>query len=517
MSPLPGADPPPLLHEWLHRAADRWPDRPAIVESGRETTLAELRAQATALAGAFRQSGLLPGDRVALVIEKSRDAIVALYGAMMAGGVYVPLPPLWPRARIDAVLRDCDARIVVSSDAAESAGRLLIHNPAAGTTGAWPIPAPVSGADAREPAAGDPDRPAFILFTSGSTGTPKGVTISHAAAGAFVDWTAREFGLGPGDRIACPSPLGFDLSTFDVLNIGRSGSACVVLPEATRWVPRLLFQELADLGVTAWYSVPSALNAVADTPNAVAGRLAGVRLFLLAGEVFPPRLAAALRGACPRARILNLYGPTETNVVTWHELPESIDPERPVPIGVACPYARVLVRPDEGPAGDSGGTIGELLLAGQSMMAGYWNRAADTDGAFVEIGVGRDRARYYRSGDRVSLLPDGQLHFIGRIDRQIKRRGIRIELGEIESVLGRNESVAEAAVAVTGSNPPVVTAFVTLRGGKPAELDDLRLHCARLLPASMLPDRFVILAQMPRGNRGKIDYERLSSWEPAGA
>ena len=350
-----------------------------------------------------------------------------------------------------------------------------------------------------------PDRP----------GTPKGVTISHAAVGAFVDWTAREFGLGPDDRIACPSPLSFDLSTFDVLNIARSGSACVVLPEATRWVPRLLFEELAKSGATAWYSVPSALNAVLETPAVVGSRLAGVRLVLLAGEVLPPRLAAALREACPHARILNLYGPTETNVVTWYELPRTIDPDRPVPIGSACPYARVRIRPDDENPGGQAGTSGELLLAGRSMMAGYWNRAADTARAFIEIDEGPDRVRYYRSGDRVSLVPGGQLHFVGRIDRQIKRRGIRIELGEIESALGRNEAVAESAAVATDGSVPAVTAFVTLRAGVAASVDDLWLHCAQHLPLSMLPDRIVILAEMPRGSRGKIDHQALSSWKPA--
>jgi acyl-coenzyme A synthetase/AMP-(fatty) acid ligase len=219
---------------------------------------------------------------------------------------------------------------------------------------------------------------------------------------------------------------------------------------------------------------------------------------------------------CPHARILNLYGPTETNVVTWYELPPNVDPTMPVPIGSACPYASVLIKPDEGEASDHAGASGELLLAGRSMMIGYWNRAADTARAFVEIGEGGESLRYYRSGDQVSLQPDGQIRFIGRIDRQIKRRGVRIELGEIEDVLCRYGAVAEAAVAATGGNAPVVTAFVRLSGGVTGGVDDLRLHCASLLPSSMLPDRFVIVDEMPRGNRGKIDYARLPWSEPSG-
>ena len=487
-----------MLHEWLNRVADRWPDRPGIVEPDRETTLAELRSQSAAMAATFRQSGVIPGDRVALVMDKSRDAIVALYGALMAGAIYVPIPPSWPQARIDAVVRDCDPRIVVAHDGDAGSVAVRRRSPQTSATRAWPTA----------------DPPAFILFTSGSTGTPKGVTISHDAAGAFVDWTAREFGLGPDDRIACPSPLSFDLSTFDVLNIARSGSASVLLPEPTRWVPRLLLQAIEDMRVTAWYSVPSALSAVAETPDVVRGRLASVRLFLLAGEVFPPRLAAALRAACPDARICNLYGPTETNVVTWHELSASVDPIAPVPIGTACPYAVVHIMEADEDSHGPGRQTGELLVSGRSLMVGYWNRPDETARAFAEIGDETGSVRCYRTGDRVSVGPDSQIHFIGRLDRQIKRLGIRLELGEIEAVLGHHPAVIEAAAVASGGRPPVVTAFVRL-GIPAADVDTLRVHCAGLLPAAMLPDRIVILADMPRGNRGKIDYERLSLWEPA--
>jgi amino acid adenylation domain-containing protein len=516
---LPEPDPLPALHEWLLRAADTWPDRPAIVEQDRRTTLAELRAEALAVGTTLRQNGVAAGDRVALVLDKSRDAIIALYGVLLAGAVYVPIPPSWPRARIDAVLRDCGARIVVARDGEDGIGAPRLRVPATGAVVDWPAAHAIRAASDEDPARRDPASPAFILFTSGSTGTPKGVTISHSAAAAFVDWTAREFRLGPDDRLACPAPLSFDLSTFDVLNIARSGSACVLLPEPTRWVPRLLFQAIAELGVTVWYSVPSVLTAVSDTPEVVRDRLAGVRALLLAGEVFPPRLAVALRAACPRARILNLYGPTETNVVTWYELPADIDPEQPVPIGTACPYALISIRPDANGAGDRparGGqaATGELLLAGRSTMLGYWNREADTARAFTPAGEGTSLAQYYRSGDRVSMLPGGQLHYLGRTDRQIKRRGIRIEPEEIEHVLGRHTAVAEAAVVATADSPPVVSAFVRLAPGMPATADDLRLHCAELLPSSMLPDRIVILAAMPRGNRGKVEYEDLLTRQP---
>jgi acyl-coenzyme A synthetase/AMP-(fatty) acid ligase len=197
--------------------------------------------------------------------------------------------------------------------------------------------------------------------------------------------------------------------------------------------------------------------------------------------------------------------------VTWHELPATVDPVAPVPIGVACPYATVHVADDASPGLDR--RTGELLVSGQSLMIGYWNRPRETERAFAEGDSETGPVRWYRTGDRVSVGADRQLQFIGRLDRQIKRRGIRIELGEIEAVLGRHPAVIEAAAVANGATPQVVTAFVRL--DTPAvSTAVLRAHCAGQLPPTMLPDRIVVLADMPRGSRDKIDYERLASWRP---
>jgi acyl-coenzyme A synthetase/AMP-(fatty) acid ligase len=198
----------------------------------------------------------------------------------------------------------------------------------------------------------------------------------------------------------------------------------------------------------------------------------------------------------PGATLYNLYGPTETNVVTWYRLPAGFDGASPIPIGRACPYARVRLDPD--------GVEGELLVAGDSLMAGYWNKPEETGKAFVEI----EGVQYYRTGDRVTEDPDGNLMFVGRMDRQVKRRGFRIELGEIEAALCRNPNVLEAAV-VAGGN---ITAFVRTRG--PISQAEVKAHCAQTLPAYMLPDRVVFLAAVPKGSRGKIDYTALRQMAP---
>ncbi len=496
---MPGAE---LLHEWLRRSAERHPDQPAVVEGDRTVCLGELYQRARSLAVAFRELGLEPGGRVGLVMEKTTEAVTAIFGTLMAGGVYVPVQPDWPRGRIETVLDECGARLLVADAEAGAPPQLLDRR--SGASHPWAdaisVPPP-SGAAGAE---GDPEDPALILFTSGSTGVPKGVTISHRAVGAFVDWSASQFGLGPEDRIACPSPLSFDLSTLDVLSVARCAATCLIAPRAAAWVPRLLLSLCREKRATVWYSVPSLLVRMMDKAGLERDPLSGLRVILFAGEVMPAREAARLRASHPQAELYNLYGPTETNVVSFHRLPPVVDPARPVPIGKPCPYARLRLESEDHPA------TSLLLAGGETLMAGYWGRPEETGRAFVDVDEGGGRHRFYRTGDRVAVGPDGELSFVGRADRQVKRRGYRIELGEIEAALGSHPELSEVAVVGPSEGAGLVSAFLTRRGEvAPSELD-LRAHCARRLPPYMIPDRFLVLEEMPRGNRGKIDYAALS-------
>jgi acyl-coenzyme A synthetase/AMP-(fatty) acid ligase len=206
---------------------------------------------------------------------------------------------------------------------------------------------------------------------------------------------------------------------------------------------------------------------------------------------------ARLQAAVPHVVCANLYGPTETNVVTWYRVPHGFDGSQPLPIGRPCPYATVAV---DAPSG-------ELLAGGNSLMSGYWNRPEDTERAFVSL----EGRQYYCTGDRVLLAPDGNYLFVGRLDRQVKRRGFRIELGEIEAALVRKEGILQAAAVATedGRKGTTITAFVCPRSAGAVTLIDAKAHCARILPSYMLPDHLVFLNALPKGGRGKIDYMAL--------
>jgi amino acid adenylation domain-containing protein len=508
-----------LLHEWLLRAAAATPCAIALEEEDRATSFQELVASATAVAATLRARGVRPGDRVVLVLPKTTEAVAAVFGCLLAGAVCVPIHPRWPADRIAAVVEDCGARLIF--EVAEGGVRLRnVCAPADVAQALVPavpglVPAPVRGRDSvseasvgkSADAAGKsacatplpgPEDAAVILFTSGSTGRPKGVVLSHRAVAAFVRWSATEFGIAPADRIACPSPLGFDLSTFDLFNMALCGATCVLVPENIAWMPRFLVRYAAEKRVTVWYSVPSILVRMVGDGGMRLGTCADLRVVLFAGEVMPGSDVALLTAAVPGAVCANLYGPTETNVVTFYRVPAEFAAGAPPPIGRACPFAEVLVEQ----------STGELLAGGESLMSGYWNRPDDNARAFVN----RDGRLYYRTGDRVHEDPSGNLVFAGRLDRQVKRHGYRIELGEIEAALAGHPAILEVGVVASDHTDKgvLITAFVgTGPSGSSLSLVEVKAHCAAALPTYMVPDRVLFVEAVPRGTRGKIDYSAL--------
>jgi amino acid adenylation domain-containing protein len=474
------------------------PDSPAIVEEDRVTSFSELFAQASVLASRLVQHGVQKQDRIVLVLPKNTEAIIAVFACLLARAIYVPIHPSWPKERIEAVLSGCAARLVIEADGpapriTDRQTGVSIPWQAQPTTlpGQTSLPGivPLLGADAADPA--------LILFTSGSTGQPKGVVLSHNAVSTFVRWTAFEFQIRSHDRIASPSPLGFDLSTFDIFNMALCGAACVLIPAEIVWMPRFLVQFLRRGRITCWYSVPSILAGMLQDGRLAEHEFPDLRLILFAGEVFPGPGVARLQAAIPQAVCANLYGPTETNVVTWCRVPQKFEGSQQLPIGHPCPYATVMVDAESG----------ELLAGGGSLMSGYWNRPEDSERAFVWL----NGKQYYRTGDRVSVAPDGSYLFTGRIDRQVKRRGFRIELGEIEAALTRHEDILEAAViaAEDGRRGTFITAFVRGRIERALTLVQAKAHCAQALPPYMVPDQILFVDALPKGNRGKVDYLAL--------
>jgi amino acid adenylation domain-containing protein len=512
-----------LLHHFLIDTAICTGNSLAIVDDENRVTFEDLLQQSYRLAGVLRERGLGKGDRVAVIMPKSAEAIVSIFATLLNGSIYVPLDPHWPPDRIQTTLADCTPRFTILNCSADLVAGVPFLKTKAPEMNSAPMIVETGGGclqwhDAVTGAGGgfsEPDihadDPALVLFTSGSTGRPKGVTLSHDAVAAFVKWSADEFGISREDRLACPSPLSFDLSTFDIYAMALRGAACVIVSEQITLMPRFLTQFASEQRISIWYSVPSILSAMLFDGGLQRHTFPELRVVAFAGEVLPGQILERWRTIVPGASFYNLYGPTETNVVTWYRVPNDFDFSRPIPIGQACPYAELAF--DSKDREESGaGVTGDLLVAGRSVMLGYWNRPEETEKVFAEVPDAKGYPRrFYRTGDRVTAdAISGNYTFGGRRDRQVKRRGFRIELGEIERALSRHPRILEvAAISSQDQQQTAIAAFVRLDSEASVSQIELRTHCAGYLPSYMMPDRIIPVQIMPKGNRGKTDYAAL--------
>jgi amino acid adenylation domain-containing protein len=355
-----------------------------------------------------------------------------------------------------------------------------------------------------------PDDLAYILYTSGSTGTPKGVMLSHRNATAFVDWCSKVFEPRASDVFSSHAPFHFDLSIFDIYVSLKHGATLVLIPEETGKEPEGLVRLIAAQRITVWYSAPTMLSMMAQFGKIPEHDVSSLRLVLFAGEVMPVVHLRAFKRQVPAPRYFNLYGPTETNVCTWYEIPAVIPEDRtePFPIGPACAHLEsVVVDPDGKPV--ARGDEGELCIAGDNVMQGYWGNPDVTATSFLAGDAGN--RRWYRTGDIVTELPDGNYRYVGRRDRMVKKRGYRVELGEIEAGLYRHPEIQEAAVvaALDNASDVRITAHISTRTGERLSLIKLKTFCSKHLPLYMVPDSFEIHDALPKTSTDKIDYQTL--------
>ncbi len=504
------------LDALLAASAVARPDHVAIEDpaTGDAVTYAELDAAAQRVAETLRQRGVVAGDRVG-VSGKSVPVVAAIFGILRAGAAYVPVDANAPLQRGATILADCGvACAFVAPAAAAGFAESFGHDGGAvesvdALAGLGPELALVPGPGQRVEDPSMAGELAYILYTSGSTGVPKGVVHTHRSALAFVDWCSEALQPSPDDRFSSHAPFHFDLSIFDLYVSIKHGGTLVLIGDALGKHPTGLASTIAERRISVWYSTPSILRLLVEM-----GKLErhphAPRLVLFAGEVFPIKHLRALQAAWSSPRYCNLYGPTETNVCTWFDLPPQTpaDREQPFPIGVECSgdVARVV---DEAGADVADGDEGELWIAGASVMLGYWNRAEQTAAVFVD---GDDGHRWYRTGDLVRRDASGDLVFVGRRDRMVKRRGYRIELGEIEAALYRHERVSEAAaLAVTDADGAVgIRAFLSCADGGSVPVLELKQWCASQLPLYMVPDRFFCREVLPKTSTDKIDYQALA-------
>lgn len=510
-----GTPVPESQDERLEGLADaqvaRTPDAVAVAGEDGEFTFAALDAQAESVAALLRRHGVGPETVVGIHLERSVDLIVAVLGVLKAGGAWLPLAPDLPAERLRFMRQDSRARLLVTCRRLANSVASVRYGAEAvcmedSRTLSTPRPRP---ADRRRP-----DQLAYVIYTSGSTGTPKGVAVEHRSVANRLVWMQRQYGIGPGDVILHKTPFTFDVSVWELLLGAISGARTVVLPPGAQNEPATIARTIAQNRVTTLHFVPSMLRAfLASNPEP--GELRSIRRVICSGEELPADLAERWNAVVPACEIHNLYGPTEATVdVTAHQYePQDVDR---VPIGRPVTRTQVYVV-DRVARLLPIGAPGELLIGGIQVARGYIGRAALTAERFIPDPFGgTPGARLYRTGDLARFRSDGEVEFLGRIDRQVKIRGVRIEPAEIEAALVAHPLLSAAAVR---SRPgpdqgPELVAYVVPREGVPFDApglgrDALMTHLARWLPAAMLPSAFVTLPRLPLTATGKLDQSAL--------
>jgi amino acid adenylation domain-containing protein len=512
------------LQGYLAASAQRWPDRPAVVDpDGSVLTYRELDSRADHLAAFLRSRGVHPGDRVGLVVPKGIAAVSAIFGILKARAAYVPVDYTAPPERNRAILRDCHVRAVFldarclktlgeGTEGIDPSTTVVLLGGAAAEEApegafkwdevlAHPIEAPTQ-------TAGQEDL-AYILYTSGSTGVPKGVMLTQENAVSFVDWCSSEFHPTEEDRFSSHAPFHFDLSVLDIYVPLKHGATLFIVSEELGKNPKELAAFISENRLTVWYSTPSILTFLTQFGDLRKLDCSSLRLVLFAGEVFPVKHLRAIAEQWSQAEFFNLYGPTETNVCTFARIPLPIPSSRtlPYPIGWPCSHCSSLVLDEPDGQAVAAGDEGLLYIAGPSVFQGYWNRPRENENAFIE----RDGTRWYNTGDVVREDPTDGFIYLGRRDRMVKRRGYRIELGEIERGLYQHPHLREAAtVAVADADSGVkILAFLVPQKEKRPSIIELKAFCAQALPAYMNPDVFRFLEALPRTSTNKVDYQAL--------
>ena len=493
----------PNLAACFARSSAADTSRPAVTGPSGTLSHAELDRRVTALTQQLLAHDLEPGARIAHFLPRDIDAVVALVAILRAGACYVPVDPSYPAERIEHILRDSQARLVLTHSAH------MQDLPADWQPGALAIDQDLPAVSLRDEPAIARDQPAYLIYTSGSTGQPKGVVISHA--NALHSLAARLAGYPqPVQRFLLLSSFAFDSSIAGLFWSLAQGGCLHLASETEQKDPLQLARLIRANGVSHLLALPSLyallLDELGDSPSPL-------NTAIVAGESCPPALVSNHYRRQPDAQLYNEYGPTEASVWSTVALCQADQTSGSVPIGRAIAHTRVYLLDSDG-APVARGLKGEIHIAGPGLSEGYLGLAQMTAEKFIHAShPALDGQRLYRTGDFAWQDLDGQLRFLGRTDSQIKLRGYRIELGEIETALCKVSGARLATVLLdTTQAEPGLRAFI--ESDAALQVDALRESLATHLPAHMIPADIQWLAQLPRTANGKVDHRALLARVP---
>ncbi len=497
--------PDACVHELFEAQAAKTPNTVAVVCGGRQLTFHELNAQANQIAHLLREYGVEATQCVGMCLTRSADAIAALLGILKAGAAYVPLDAKHPAERLATELQKARAGVCLTNVAGLAASlephaRIIDFTSDAESIRKQP--------ETKLPVVVSPDALAYVIYTSGSTGTPKGVAVRHRNLVNYASAILTRLDIQEPLRFATVSTLSADLGNTCIFPSLFSGGCLHILDEDVALEPRLFSDYLSRHPIDVLKIAPSHLHALLSD-----NEMLPAKYLVLGGEAFTRKLRDSILALPHSCKVINHYGPTETTVgsLTFAAGEQELsDFVYTVPIGRPLPNTRAYVL-DQQMRVVPTGVAGELYLGGGGVAAGYLNDPDLTAARFVPDLFSSERgSRLYRTGDRARILPDGNIEFLGRTDRQVKVRGYRIELGEIEAVLTQHPLVRQAVVILKGDEGRErFVAYVTSAKLEPDNTGELRRHLQQRLPDYMLPAAIVVLRSFPTTANGKVDLGAL--------
>lgn len=492
-----------------------YPDRIALSVDGQKYSYRQLDEWSDAINSLLQENGVRRGDRVALRMPPGPEAIAAILGILKAGAAYVPLDVRHPPARKNFIIADSGATALIGDPGEELTEAVATTVIAVSEIAQLAQQAPQRSTARRV----DTWDTAYVIYTSGTTGAPKGVPVQHGHAAALFEASRAVFQFTPQDKWLLFHSIAFDFSVWEIWGAFTTGAELVILPHWAARSPDKYLDVVIDQGITILNQTPTAFAAFAEAALSSNRDLPDLRYVVFGGEKLTPATLRpwAKRYGLASPRLVNGYGITETTVfTTFHEVDDDdLATDRSL-IGTALPGFRIRVVDEQGrdvPDGENG----ELWLAGPQVTDGYLNRLDLTSEKYPVVTDPEtgDSVRYYRSGDLVSRLPDGNLLYEGRADLQVKLRGYRIELSDIEAAVRRHDQVLDAVVQVRNfkaGDDRLVCAYVSRDDADPPTTADLRRHIKDQLPSYMQPARYLRLSELPTTVNGKVDRTAVTQF-----
>ncbi len=494
-----------LLHHGFWKNVEATPNAIAVIHGQESLSYQTLAGYAKNCAGALVNAGVVPGDRVAVSMDKGIGQIVAVLGILYAGAVYVPVSLDQPQERREGIYQGAGINVVLTDESDSKdlmpSGQFLYLDWQAAIKSMPMVTSPEI----------EPNKPAYIIYTSGSTGTPKGVVISHQGALNTCIALNQRYQISDNDRVLALSALHFDLSVYDIFGLLSAGGAIVLVDESERRDPSAWCKAIEKNNVTMWNSVPALFDMLLTYAScfnsSVPSRL---RLTMLSGDWIGLDLPERYRQYRPDGKFIAMGGATEASI--WSnvfDVDQVQSKWRSIPYGYPLPRQQYRVVDDLG-RDCPDWVAGELWIGGDGVALGYFNDEIKTQAQFLHI----DGCAWYRTGDIGCYWPDGTLEFLGRKDKQVKIGGYRIELGEIDVALNNIPQVQRAVAIAVGNKDKTLAAFIVLdpeqANTKRADTNEVQNLLKNKLPSYMIPQQIVFLDTLPLTANGKVDHKALT-------